>query len=56
MKSFFRAAFCLIAIVFATSGLAASKFPGGPSPGLWWNPNESGRGYDLPPDFSASLN
>lgn len=34
--------------VFATFNVfAASRFLGGPTPGIWWNPAESGRGYQL---------
>lgn len=44
MKRIVFAVLCL----FASFDLfAASRFLGGPTPGIWWNPAESGRGYQL---------
>lgn len=39
----------VVALVFMCYGLAAQAavLLGGPSPGLWWNPNESGRGIAI---------
>ena len=37
----------------APAAPAATKIFGGPAPGLWWNPNESGRGYTF--DLQGNL-
>jgi len=39
--------------LFSLQAMAATKILGGPSPGLWWNPNESGRGYNF--DLQGNL-
>lgn len=43
MKTF-AAALCLYLFALATQ---AAVLPGGPTRGLWWNPNESGRGFNI---------
>jgi hypothetical protein len=34
-------------LLFALAGSASAATVGGPTMGLWWNPNESGRGYEI---------
>ena len=42
-----RLVFAVLCLVASLDAFAASRFLGGPTPGLWWNPAESGRGYQL---------
>lgn len=42
-----RLSACLTAILFCPSAFAIGPTIDGPSTGLWLNPNESGRGYDI---------
>lgn len=49
-----RILFTLLCLVFGAQVHAAvPKILGGPTPGLWWNANESGRGYQV--DLQGSI-
>ena len=49
-----RILFALLCLVFGAQAMAAvPKILGGPTPGLWWNSNESGRGYQV--DLQGSI-
>ena len=48
-----RIIFVLVTLLFGLQAMAASKILGGPTPGLWWNANESGRGYQV--DLQGSI-
>lgn len=42
-----RIVFLLLSLIVSFDVFAASRFLGGPTPGIWWNPLESGRGYQI---------
>ena len=43
MKRLFAWTAVALLSLFSLQAMAATKILGGPAPGLWWNPNESGR-------------
>jgi hypothetical protein len=53
MKRLFAWAAVALLSLFSLQSMAATKILGGPAPGLWWNPNESGRGYNF--DLQGNL-
>jgi len=53
MKRLFAWTAVALLSLFSLQAMAATKILGGPAPGLWWNPNESGRGYNF--DLQGNL-